>query len=154
MARIDFAFGAPDRLRTACVITRKRYQAGDRVIVYCTDAARLAAFDRLLWAFDPISFVPHVSADDALAAATPVVLCASAPERVLDALGVVASVPWLLNLDDACVPEAARFERVMEVVSDLDEDRLQARQRWRAYAAQGHDMHGHDLKQTTKEESA
>ena len=154
MARIDFAFGAPDRLRTACVITRKRYQAGDRVIVYCTDAQRLASFDRLLWAFDPVSFVPHVSADDALAAATPVVLCAGAPDLVLDALGDVPSVPWLLNLDDACVPDATRFDRVMEVVSDMDEDRLQARQRWRTYAAQGHDMHGHDLKQTTKEESA
>ena len=72
MTRIDFAFGASDRLRAACQATRKRYQAGQRLVVYCADGARLAAFDRMLWAFDDTSFVPHVLASDPLAADTPV----------------------------------------------------------------------------------
>ena len=62
MTRIDFAFGAPDRLRTACQVARKRYLAGQRLVVYCRDGSRLASFDRMLWAFDDISFVPHVLA--------------------------------------------------------------------------------------------
>lgn len=150
MTRIDFAFGAPDRLRTACVIARKRYLAGDRVIAYCTDASRLAQFDWLLWAFDPFSFVPHVAADDPMAAQTPVVLCTASPADVLAGWGAQASPPWLLNLDDACVPDADRFIRVMEVVCGQDDDRAQARQRWRTYAASGHDVHAHDLKQPSK----
>ncbi|MGZ0843332.1 DNA polymerase III subunit chi, partial [Klebsiella pneumoniae subsp. pneumoniae] len=50
MTRIDFAFGAPDRLRMACQVVRKRYLAGQRLVVYCTEGSRLAAFDRMLWA--------------------------------------------------------------------------------------------------------
>jgi len=51
----------------------------------------------------------------------------------------------LLNLDDDCPPEAGAFEHVMEVVSDTTEDKHAARQRWRAYQAQGGDLHAHDL---------
>src|SRR3546814_1040669 len=80
MTRIDFAFGASDRLRAACQAARKRYQAGQQLVVYCADGARLAAFDRMLWAFDDISFVPHVLASDPLAADTPVILTAAAPQ--------------------------------------------------------------------------
>ena len=62
MTRIDFAFGAPDRLRMACQVVRKRVLAGQRLVVYCKDGSRLAAFDRMLWAFDDTAFVPHVLA--------------------------------------------------------------------------------------------
>ena len=86
MTRIDFAFGAPDRLRTACQVARKRYLAGQRLVVYCRDGSRLASFDRMLWAFDDISFVPHVLANDPLAADTPVVLTASDPLKASEKL--------------------------------------------------------------------
>ena len=150
MARVDFAFGAPDRLRTACAATRKRYLAGETVLAYSADAQRLAAFDRLLWAFDPTSFVPHVGIDDALAGETPVVLSAAAPGIWLDRLPAGAALPWLLNLDDACPPDADRFERVMEFVASGDDDRQMARQRWRDYVAAGHDVHAHELKSAPK----
>src|SRR3546814_19507013 len=97
MTRIDFAFGASDRLRAACQAARKRYQAGQQLVVYCADGARLAAFDRMLWAFDDISFVPHVLASDPLAADTPVILTAAAPQPAT--AGGEAGEPWLLNLE-------------------------------------------------------
>lgn len=157
MTRIDFAFGAPDRLRIACVVTRKRYLAGERVIAYCPNLQRLAQFDRLLWSFDPASFVPHVGAQDALALETPILLSSDAPGPLLDRLSVEATegqaLPWLLNLDDHCAPDIERFARVMEIVSDDDADRQAARNRWRQYAAAGHDLRAHDLKQA-KEETA
>ncbi|MBO9357210.1 DNA polymerase III subunit chi [Bordetella petrii] len=142
MTRIDFAFGASDRLRAACQAARKRYLAGQRLVVYCAEGARLAAFDRMLWAFDDISFVPHVLASDPLAADTPVVLTAAAPQPA--AAGDAAGC-WLLNLDDGCPPGYDGFERVLEVVSDDPADRQAARQRWRAYQAAGHTPHSHDL---------
>ena len=152
MARIDFAFGAPDRLKTACVIARKRFTEGQRLIVFCTDARRLAAFDRLLWTFDPASFIPHVSADDPLCAQTPIVLCTSSPFAVL-AHWPAAPTPWLLNLDDDCAPALDRFERVMEVVSHSEDERQAARSRWRTYTAAGHDVHAHDLSKSKPEAS-
>ena len=38
MSRVDFAFGAPDRLRMACEVVRKHYEAGRQVVVYLSDA--------------------------------------------------------------------------------------------------------------------
>lgn len=147
MTRIDFAFGAGDRLRAACQTTRKRYLAGQRVVVYCRDGTRLSAFDRMLWAFDDISFVPHVLANDPLAAETPVVLTAGDPAAVLPPGGAPHGTPetWLLNLDDDCPPNYDGFVRLLEFVSDDPADRQAARQRWRVYQAAGHALHSHDL---------
>jgi DNA polymerase III subunit chi len=145
MPRIDFAFGAPDRLRTACQVVRKQYQAGQRLVVFCTDASRLAAFDRLLWALDDISFVPHVLASDELASVTPVLLTAADPARALEAAGHEGTPPWLLNLDDHCPPGYDGYARVLEIVSQDDDDRQAARQRWRAYAAAGHEPQSHAI---------
>lgn len=146
MTRIDFAFGAGDRLRAACQTARKRYLAGQRVVVYCSDGRRLSAFDRMLWAFDDISFIPHVLANDPLAADTPVVLTAADPSAVLRQ-SPAASAPdiWLLNLDDACPPNYDGFVRLLEFVSDDPADRQAARQRWRTYQAAGHPVQSHDL---------
>lgn len=106
MTRIDFAFGAPDRLRMACQVVRKRFLAGQRLVVYCRDGSRLAAFDRMLWAFDDTSFVPHVLANDPLAPETPVVLTAGDPQQAAQAArpadGSDQPLPWLLNLDNEC----------------------------------------------------
>ncbi len=145
MPRIDFAFGASDRLRTACQVARKQYLAGQRLVVYCTDASRLAAFDRLLWALDDISFVPHVLATDALASVTPVLLTAADPARAAAAAGTEGTPPWLLNLDDGCPPGYDGYARVLEIVSQDDDDRQAARNRWREYVAAGHEPQSHAI---------
>jgi DNA polymerase-3 subunit chi len=127
MTRIDFAFGAPDRLRMACQVVRKRYLAGQRLVVYCKEGSRLAAFDRMLWAFDDTSFVPHVLANDPLAAETPVVLTSGDPWQAAQAAVADGQPqPWLLNLDDACPPGFDAFERLLEIVSDDPDDKQAA----------------------------
>src|SRR5690606_39016978 len=142
MTRIDFAFGANDRLRAACQVVRKRYQAGQRLVVYCANGSRLSAFDRLLWAFDDTSFIPHVLASDPLAASTPVILTAAPPVTARpDADGE----SWLMNLDDDCPPGYEAFDRVLEIVSADAADRQAARQRWRVYQSAGYALHGHDV---------
>lgn len=146
MTRIDFAFGAPDRLRMACQVVRKRVLAGQRLVVYCKDGSRLAAFDRMLWAFDDTAFVPHVLANDPLAAETPVVLTAGDPLQAAQAAGQPDQPqPWLLNLDDDCPPGFDAFERLLEIVSDDPDDKQAARQRWRTYQTAGHVPQSHDL---------
>ncbi|WP_246892443.1 DNA polymerase III subunit chi [Achromobacter xylosoxidans] len=148
MTRIDFAFGAPDRLRMACQVVRKRYLAGQRLVVYCKEGSRLAAFDRMLWAFDDTSFVPHVLANDPLAAETPVVLTAGDPWQAAQAAVADGQPqPWLLNLDDACPPGFDAFERLLEIVSDDPDDKPAARPRGRAYQGAGHTPQSHDLSQ-------
>ncbi|WP_353150971.1 DNA polymerase III subunit chi [Pollutimonas bauzanensis] len=143
MARIDFAFGAPDRLRMACEVTRKHYLAGRDLVIYTQDKQRLARFDRLLWGFDATAFIPHVQADDPLAAQTAVLLTSAPPVPPAGKGGQLQA--WLINLDLNCPPGAERFERVLEIVSNHDEDKQAARERWRQYKEAGHDLHAHDL---------
>lgn len=143
MTRIDFAFGAPDRLRTACQVIYKHYLAGHELVVYSDDRPLLERFDLLLWAFEPTTFVPHVAADDALAGGTPVRLTSKPP----CAQGVIEPQQpiWLFNLAQHCPPNTDQFERVLEVVSADDNDKLAARVRWRQYKDAGHIPHAHDL---------
>jgi len=138
--RVDFAFGAPDRLLKACEVTRKQVAAGRRLVVYTRNAARLAKFDRLLWQFDATAFVPHVMSDDPLAERTPVVLEPGAPDPALAARGA-----WLLNLDTECAPGSEHFERILEIVSGHPDDKAAARLRWREYETCGHELRAFDL---------
>lgn len=143
MARIDFAFGVDHRLRTACEVVHKHYLAGRRLIVYTQDKQRLAYFDRLLWGYDPAAFVPHVSDGDALATETAIVLTDSSPLQAREQ--AAAPDAWLLNLDLECPPDADAFTRILEIVSDHEQDKAAARLRWRNYLAAGHDLHAHNI---------
>lgn len=143
MTRIDFAFGVGHRLRAACEVVHKHYLAGRRIIVYSRDAQRLAYFDRLLWGYDAAAFVPHVAPSDPLAPDTPVVLTDSSPLQAREQ--AAAADAWLLNLDLDCPADAASFARILEIVSNHEEDKAAARARWRVYQAAGYDVRGHDV---------
>lgn len=141
MTRIDFAFGARDRLRAACDAVYKHYRRGGHLVVYCTDQVLLERFDLMLWGFDATAFIPHVHVDDPLAEQTPVLLTNKPFSPHPDA----TPTPWLVNLDVSCAPELEHYERVLEIVPQ-DEDSIQAgRQRWRQYKNEGHDLHAHDV---------
>lgn len=131
--RIDFYTGVDHRVHYACRLVRRARAAGKTVLAYARDADRLARFDVALWTFSALDFLPHVYADSPLAAATPTVLTlkpgAGGPRDVL------------LCLDDEVPPDFAtwfpQFERVVEVVSGDEDDKRNARQRYRAYRDAG-----------------
>ena len=142
MARIDFAFGATDKIVQACQTTLKQYLAGHKLVVYCSDAARLNAYDIKLWAVEPTAFVPHVMATDPLAEQTPIWLVSSDLEQ---ALARAPAGVWLLNLDEQCPPALGHIARVLEIVSEDDDDKAAARARWAHYKAKGHELKAHRL---------
>ncbi len=142
MARIDFAFGASNKLSQACQTTLRQYLAGQKMVVYCSDTARLKAFDSQLWAFEEAAFVPHVMASDPLAGQTPIILTS---ENLQQVLADAPAEAWLLNLDEECPPWVGKLTRVLEIVSEDESDKAGARARWRAYQAAGHDLRSHRL---------
>jgi DNA polymerase-3 subunit chi len=144
MARIDFAFGAEDRLRTACEVVHKHYRQKRPLLVYCSQAERLNQFNQLLWSFEADAFIPHVHVTDPLASCTPVLLTEKPPEPSMHP-GFNEQSVWLINLDVACPPAAHQFERILEIVSLQQEDIEPARQRWLQYKTEGHELHAHDL---------
>lgn len=137
MTRVDFHFNAPDKLQYGCRLVRKVYRARHPVLVWCDDAGRLAEFDRMLWCVPPDDFVPHVRAGDPLAAQTPVVLASTADDADFHDV--------LVNLGRALPPMFSRFERLIEIVGEDEEDREAARERWRFYRDRGYPMSRHDL---------
>ena len=134
--RIDFHFNVEHRLQYACRVVRRARAADCRVLLYSSDADRLARLDAALWTFSALDFVPHVRVESPLAARTPVLLTAS-----LD--GASPPCPVLVNLDDGVPPELSalngRFERLIEIVSRDDEDRRRARDRFRIYRDAGYE---------------
>jgi DNA polymerase-3 subunit chi len=139
MTEVAFHFNAPDKLGYACRLLRKAWGSGARVVV--TGASDLLQeLDVTLWTFSALEFIPHcqaAAADDRVQARTPIVLAESprsAPHQQV-----------LVNLGGAVPDGFERFERLIEVVTQQDEDRLQARQRWKHYADRGYSMVRHDL---------
>lgn len=142
MTEISFHFNAPDKVAYACRLLRKATGAGARVVV-TGEPQTLRALDGDLWTFSAQDFVAHCdqSAPAGMLAASPVVLATSARE--------VPHQQVLVNLGEQ-VPEGFEtFERLIEVVSQDEADRQQARRRWRHYADRGYAIVRHDL--ATKE---
>ncbi len=136
MTRVDFHFNATDKLGYACRLVRKIRRTGPRVVVF-GDPLTLAEFDRLLWTFSQLDFIPHVHAGDPLAGRTPVILCSEA--------GETPHSDVLVNLSHGTPPFFSRFERLFEVVSCDARDRSLARERWRFYRDRGYPLAGHQL---------
>jgi len=148
MTEIAFHFNAPDKLAYACRLLRKAVSSGARVVV-TGDSASLQALDTLLWTFSPLEFVAHCRAGSPAEQllASPVVLAAS-----IDSGPELPHHQVLLNLGREVAVGFERFERTIEVVTLDDDDRQQARQRWKHYADRGYAITRHDLK--LKETSA
>nr|WP_145551981.1 DNA polymerase III subunit chi [Variovorax boronicumulans] len=139
MTEIAFHFNAPDKLAYACRLLRKAVTGGARAVVSGPDDM-LARLDQQLWTFSPLDFVPHA-------------LLGTSPARVLGASPVVLAVdvlqapalPVLVNLGGLVPAGFERFERLIEVVSNGEEDRSLARGRWKHYVARGYAIVRHDL---------
>jgi DNA polymerase-3 subunit chi len=138
MTEVAFHFNAADKLGYACRLLRKAVGTGARVMV--TGAApTLRDLDLALWTFAPLEFLPHCYGE-----VTPVTLAAS-PVVLSESVRSAPHQQVLVNLGGT-VPEGfERFERLIEVVSNDEADRLGARQRWKHYADRGYAITRHDL---------
>jgi DNA polymerase III subunit chi len=137
MTQIDFYTHVEDKLKTACVLTSKAYGRGLKVTVFCPDADTAQRFDRLLWTSPPTAFVPHCAPDDPLAPETPVIVDSRGERLLHDEV--------LVNLGTEWPPFFSRFQRLVEIVSLEDDDRVTARERFRFYRDRGYEIRSHDL---------
>ena len=137
MTQVDFYVHADDKVQTAARLASKAYQLGRRLTVYCTEKATVEQFDRVLWTTPAIGFVPHCRAEDAVAAATPVVIDSSGNDPHNDDV--------LLNLDSERPPYFSRFQRLIEIVAGDEGDKQRARDRYKFYRDRGYEIRTHDL---------
>lgn len=140
MTEIDFHFNAADKVSHTCRLLRKAVALNGARVVVTGEAAMLDAVDAALWAFSATDFIGHCRSDGApqLVSRSPVVLAAA------DA-GALPHQQVLVNLGDEVPPGFERFERLIEIVTGDEADRVAGRARWRHYAERGYAMKRHDL---------
>ncbi|SFL68578.1 MULTISPECIES: DNA polymerase III subunit chi [Rugamonas] len=129
MTRIDFHSNVPDKIAYACRLVRKAWAANTRLVLMTDDAAQLAQLNAAMWTFSATDFLPHVLADDPLAAQTPIILtdndAAALPHYEL-----------LVNLSQRAPANLAQFARMIEVISSDEVDAAAGRKRYVAYKQQ------------------
>ncbi|MES2536393.1 MAG: DNA polymerase III subunit chi [Pseudomonadota bacterium] len=133
MTRIDFHSNVPDKIAYACRLVRKARAANFQIVLFAGDQQQLSELDESLWTFSELDFVPHVMAGDTLAPQTPVLLVAD--DRI-----DLPQHQILINLSATTPAFFARFERMFEIVSSADEDKLAGRERYRFYQQRGYPL--------------
>lgn len=139
MTEVAFHFNVSDKWAYVSRLLRKAAARGSRVTV-TGELSALRQVDTQLWNLSPTDFVAHCEAGVADAAtldASPVVFCAAcemSPHHEV-----------LLNLGAGVPSGFERFERLIEVVGDADDDRMQSRQRWKYYQERGYAIQRHDI---------
>ena len=123
MTSIDFYFNAADKLQVACRLAGKAAAQGKRLLIYAPQTDIAQRIDRMLWTWQATGFVPHCAAQDPLAGETPVLIATT------------ADAP----------PAFERYERLLELVAQDDEDRRAARERYKFYRERGYRIADHDL---------
>lgn len=136
----------PARSAYLCRLLAKAYAAGARVWAVVAEE-EVIPLEQALWTLPADDFVPHVRADAPalLLRRSPIVIAGpSAPLAGERNVLVNAQREWPSVLD-----AGAAFARVVEIVSDDEEDKAAARQRWRRYQARGLQPVAHDRARRT-----
>ena len=141
MTKVDFYTGSDDKLRTACQLSQKAMQNGLRVLLHVPDEATADKLDKLLWHFPATAFMPHCRSGETDAVNMPVVIGQDE---------IFYHSELLISLHNVCLPFFSRFERVIEIVSQDDEDAKLGRERYIFYKDRGYEMRHFDLRQKQK----
>lgn len=136
---VAFHFGAPDRVAYTCRLLRKATARGARLVVR-SNPAELADLDIALWNVGAVDFISHcvASVSDDTRARSAVLL-------VTDDAELRAEAPVLVNLGTDVPGNFDHFQRVIEIVSTDEADRMQARKRWKLYSERGYQIVRHDV---------
>jgi len=145
MTQVAFHFNVPALPDYVCRLLRKATLAGHRSWVLAPQD-QIQELDALLWTFSQQEFIAHAidsPQTQALIPRSAVVLSDAMPAEA-------AGRSLLVNLQST-VPEGfARFDRVIELVTDDPAHKEAARQRWRQYRQSGFEIEQHDLAQRVK----
>ena len=139
MTGVEFHFNAPDKMAYACRLLRKAVAKGAKVVV-TAEPGMLRELDRTLWTFDALEFLPHCYGD-----ATPAAVREASPVVLADSARTAPHQQVLVNLGTEVPDGFERFERLIEVVAVEEDDRAQARRRWKHYADRGYSIERKDL---------
>lgn len=138
MTRIDFFFNVGDKLQKVADLSEKALLKGRQLMLFTADTAAANALDQYLWRYPATGFLPHCFADQALADQTPIVISWKSEPLIHHDL--------LINLQNQYPPFFSRFTRLIEIVGLDEEDKIQARERYRFYRDRGYQIKSFDAR--------
>ena len=146
MSQVDFYLISnrvkDGKLKMACRLSNKIVRLGEKIFVYTEDDSISRSLDRLMWTYSDTSFIPHEycqEEDETVSLLpSPVTISHHRPSSRLDATVLISLSP---NRPDFC----DRFERVVEIVDAEEEDKIAARQRFKAYQDEGLQVNHHRI---------
>lgn len=137
MTQVFFYHGAADKIAAACALLGGAYAKKKPMLVFAPESAIANSLDRMLWTHSALSFVPHCRADSPLAAETPIL--------ITDTLESIPQDERLMNLSQVIPPGFSRFQSLIEVVGQEEEERSAARERVKFYKDRGYEVRYFDL---------
>ena len=137
MTQVFFYHGASDKIAAACALINGAWSKRKPILVYAPEKSIADHVDRMLWTREQLSFVPHCRADSPLAAETPIL--------ITDSLDTIPQDDRLMNLSRDIPPGFSRFQSLIEVVGQADDEREAARERVRFYKDRGYEVRYFDL---------
>lgn len=141
MTRVDFYVidsPAPTARETLiCKLAEKAYALKHKIYIHTESAEQAQQLDEKLWTFRQGSFVPHSLYNSNEAELSPVLIGHNhEPEQQTDVLiNASYEVPMFFS----------RFERVAEIVTNDEQQRQQARERFKFYKERGYQLETHNL---------
>lgn len=136
MTRIEFFFNVEDKLKKVAELTEKAVMKGRRLMVFAPDQVTTKSLENVLWSHSPTSFLPHCHAADSLSNQTPIIIDWQATE--------LPHHDVLINLQADYPPFFSRFTRLIEIVGQEEQDKIQARLRYKFYRDRGYEMRSFD----------
>lgn len=124
-----------DPLLLVCELARRAFAAEQPTLILARSPEQAEELDTKLWEFDEDAFLPHQLAGDEDDALTPILIVTPGVET--------DPRPLVVNLRDDCAP--GPFDRVLEVVSADEAERLGSRERWKRYREAGFEVTKHDM---------
>ena len=145
MTKVDFYTGSKDKLRTACQLSHKAMQNGVRVVLSTPDATTTEALDKLLWHYPATAFIPHCRSDAEEAEQMPVLSLSKWPVVLNHGSDKFPHHDLLISLHNECMPFFSRFDRVIEIIGNAEEDSRMGRERFKFYRDRGYELRHIDL---------
>ena len=145
MTRIDFYIIPQDQpeqiLIFACKLIEKAYSQNNKVTIKVDTSEQAETLDKLLWEFKPESFLPHKIMDIESKSDDKTI-----PPILITYEELGSDYEVLLNLSAEIPLAFTRFQRVIQIASQQQEQRNTSREQYKFYKDRGYPMFNHDLR--------
>lgn len=138
MTRIEFYSNVADKQQLLISLVEKALLKHRQVTVFTENVKSAMDVSDSLWQLQSVSFLPHVMAEHAYAARTPIIIACK--KNAAGQLDEVAQDELLINLTVQEPQFFSRFTHLIEIVGNDETDKLSARQRYKFYRDRGYEI--------------